>query len=24
MQKYGLTAENIVEAAHDVIARKGR
>ncbi len=24
MEKYGLTAENIVEAAHDVIARKGR
>lgn len=24
MKKYGLTAENIVEAAHDVIARKGR
>jgi transketolase len=24
MEKYGLTAENIVEAAHDVIGRKGR
>jgi transketolase len=24
MEKYGLTAENIVEAAHDVIARRGR
>lgn len=24
MEKYGLTSENIVEAAHDVIARKGR
>lgn len=24
MEKYGLTAENIIEAAHDVIGRKGR
>jgi transketolase len=24
MEEYGLTAENIVEAAHDVIGRKGR
>lgn len=24
MEKYGLTAENIVEATHDVIGRKGR
>ena len=24
MEKYGLTAENIIEAAHDVLGRKGR
>ncbi len=24
MEKYGLTAENIIEASHDVIGRKGR